>query len=175
MKKILSFVFLLLFLFNIFFYYPVFLILKHEIKSSLSEFNEKNKNPKDIVIFNISPKVAAKLEWKDKHEFRYNGLMYDVIKREVNGDYITYYCYIDHKEMKLFKGLSHFIKGISNQQHSEKKDSKYSLKEFYKDYFTRKKETVSPKSSQKFIFPKTTFKLCFFVLEKHTPPPKYIG
>lgn len=43
----------------------------------------------------------------DAREFRYNGMMYDIVERKEQGDSITYVCVRDSKEEKM---LGHFAK-----------------------------------------------------------------
>ncbi len=173
MKNLTSFLFLVLFLLNVFIYYPVFLLLQSGIKSEVAVNIEKQILPQDITVFTIQQGEAVKWEWLEKNEFCHNGIMYDVIKKEKKGNITFYYCRADHKEMRLFEGLNHFVKNISDTQNTEKKESKSSqIKDFFKDYFPVNKEYTLFNMNKEFRFNISTCSFLSFVPEKQSPPPK---
>ena len=127
-KKRTKFVALLitvLFLYNslgyLFLYFPASHLIKHFVHKAIKE---KKIKPEDlsILVFNISDLKNNKYEfiWKKPgKEFRFNGKMYDIEDKVVNGDSVYYTVYYDHKE-NILEEL------FSIQQTDNKKDKSQS-------------------------------------------------
>lgn len=106
MQKLISYSFLLLFVWQIvgfvsyfeFSYYH----LKRELKSLI-----KNGIPKDeLVIFEFSKDELNELVWLKKNEFNKDGSLFDVVRSHVKKGGITYMeCISDSKEKILFAHL----------------------------------------------------------------------
>ena len=110
-------------------YHLYFRYQQMDIKRAAKRKLRKGVDPALTQIFNF-PLTAANPdelpEWVDKHEFRYQGEMYDVIEKKVTGDRLIIRCLNDKKEKELLghykdlvkndfgernkKGLSLFIK-----------------------------------------------------------------
>lgn len=161
-----------MFLLNVIIYYPVFLLLQSGIKNDISRTSEKQKKSENIKIFTVKSGDKIYWKWIEKNEFRLNGIMYDVFMTETDNNSTRYYCYADIKEMKLFEGLNHFIRGITDKQNTEKKDSGNPVKEFFKDYFPAKKEYDLFINYAEFRFKLPVICFLSFIPEKHFPPPK---
>ena len=56
------------------------------------------------------------LQWIEDNEFRYENLMYDLVKTKVVGDSVYLYCIMDEEETKLYAYFEKYL------QHSKKKD-----------------------------------------------------
>jgi hypothetical protein len=172
MKKAASILFLTLFLCNVFIYYPVFLFYKSEIKAKRSVIAESETCSEKIIVFTVNSGGSEDWEWIEKNEFRRNGILYDVVKTEKYGNIIQYYCYADNNEMKLFEGLNHFIKNITDTNNSGKKETKNPAKVFFNDYFPVNNESnnIFFNDSEKPNIPILPF--LSFIPEKTSPPPK---
>lgn len=57
----------------------------------------------------------AGLTWYDEREFRYRGVMYDVIRSERHGDYTWYYVYRDAAETELLDQIASYVSGSLKQ------------------------------------------------------------
>lgn len=169
MKKFTSYLFLILFLFNVLFYYPVFLLLQSEIRSDCKISTSKN-----IVIITLKNGEKTDWQWIDKKEFRHNGIMYDIVNTEVFGNKTKYYCVIDHKEMKLFKGLSRFIQGISDTQGTDRQDSKSPIKDYFKDFVTASKEHPLHRKDITSVILNSEKVFLSFIKDKISPPPELV-
>jgi hypothetical protein len=55
---------------------------------------------------------TQQLRWKDRHEFLYQGEMYDVVRKETRGDYTVYFCFRDSKETQLERRAENFWKQV---------------------------------------------------------------
>lgn len=54
-----------------------------------------------LTIIAIHKTEKQLLEWMEPHEFRYKGMMYDIVQEESSGDSIYYHCVADYKEAAL--------------------------------------------------------------------------
>ncbi len=60
-------------------------------------------------------KDSDNLQWTEDDEFRYENLMYDLVKTKVVGDSVYLYCIMDEDETKLYAYFEKYL------QHSTKK------------------------------------------------------
>lgn len=125
MKTIISIVLIFVLSYNFIgagFVYNIWLYsIKNEVKVTLQA-----KYDKEFKVIKV-PKTWAndpppEFKWHEDHEFRYRGQMYDVIRKEVKGNQIWYYCYWDKAETKLLNNLSKYVSSFLQQQpdHKEK-------------------------------------------------------
>lgn len=63
-----------------------------------------SKNLLTLLVFN-NKRETEQLTWKHSKEFSFRGEMYDVMEKELKGDYTYYWCWKDHKETKLNKEI----------------------------------------------------------------------
>jgi hypothetical protein len=109
MKKTLSILIAILFLYNIAGYLIVFKSFQYGIKKEIKSRIKNKINDKDLVLIkypshpNSQQKKA--LRWKEKNEFLFNGNMYDVVRQYSLNDTIYYYCINDTREKELFANL----------------------------------------------------------------------
>lgn len=98
--------------------------IKNEVKQNLrTEFGKEFKVVKVPKSWADSP--PPKFKWHEEHEFRYRGQMYDVIKQEVHGNQIWYYCYWDKAETELLNNLSKYVSSFLQQQPDQKKKTQH--------------------------------------------------
>jgi len=71
---------------------------KLELKQGLS--------PSEVVLFELTPSEARKLDWKHKGEFCFGGEWYDVIRTEIRDGRVLYYCFHDVRESELHRNSS---------------------------------------------------------------------
>ena len=126
-----------------------------------------------IRIFTVLDHENKNWQWIDKNEFRYEGVMYDVKRKEILEDGTRYYCKIDHKEMSLFKGLGQFIKSISDTQGTDHKESKSHIKEFFKDYFPVNNKDLVSQQGRKTCSLYIKDQYLSVITDLQSPPPKF--
>jgi hypothetical protein len=65
--------------------------------------NPSNKNKIELMVFNKEDILNQKINfrWIHSREFKYNGDMYDIVKKEENKNQLILYCINDTKEKKL--------------------------------------------------------------------------
>ena len=95
-----------------------------------------------LILFKFSMEESeTKLNWEHSREFEFNNQMYDVIKSEVKGDTIHYWCWWDNEETILNKQLDHLVAIVlGNNPH--KKEQKEMVVEFYKKLYYYNCSTV---------------------------------
>jgi hypothetical protein len=104
-KKLIAILVAAVLLYNSSAYVLVYLPLIQLTKLIISESIEKNKVDEELVklSFNKTDLAEGKIDflWKDKHEFRYNESMYDIVDRFETNDSIYFICFLDEKENNL--------------------------------------------------------------------------
>jgi hypothetical protein len=73
----------------------------------------------------------TKLNWEHSREFKYQGNMYDIIRSEISGDSISYWCYLDRKESKLKKSMDELLTFFTGQPPQNTNPQRH-LIDFYK-------------------------------------------
>ena len=106
MKRILFILLTLVFLFEIggsvFIFKSKQYFIRKEIKTRIKNGVPEN----ELHTFVFSLKQLESLEWKHSREFRYGGMMYDIVRREVRDDgKHVLHCVSDKDEARLFVNL----------------------------------------------------------------------
>lgn len=173
MRKIFSIVFLLVFLFNIIGYYPVFLLRQHEVKTELSQILNSQIELGVLSLLSFDQNEIQSLEWIKKNEFRYKGEMWDIVMTEKGEDgKIYFYCFLDKKEKHLLGQLeAHVNRHIATE--GRNKDNERNLtKNITKDYLPIVNEFLSPNNPIEIKFNNFLSNYHSLVLRKQKPPPK---
>ena len=102
MRKYISFILLIIILFFSNGYYLYFKYLQHNIQLEIKHGIRKGLKEKDLSIIIVSLNNEKEIEWTKKNkEFRYKGMMYDIVKTKIKSNKKIYYCINDIKEKKL--------------------------------------------------------------------------
>jgi hypothetical protein len=110
----------------------------HQLVFELAKWEAKNiikKNIKTNKFQGVIESIAenASMSWEEKdQEFVLNGQMYDVVKKEVQGQKVIYYCINDSKESNLLAIYNQWIhsdKSSTNHHQHSKLALKYSTLE----------------------------------------------
>jgi len=81
-------------------------VVRKEIKTRIIEGLDKD----ELVLLKFSTASAQReLNWKHSKEFEYKQQMYDVVEKQIEGDSIFYWCWLDHEETKLEKQLENLV------------------------------------------------------------------
>jgi hypothetical protein len=130
----------------------------------------------ELVHLTFSLKEKENLEWEHSKEFNYNGQYYDVIETEIQGDSVTYICWLDYEETHLYKKLDEMLVKAFGNDATQQKNTKR-LNDFFKSvYFTG---TLNPTvSNQELIIDFTSHYLIqspstFGKVPFH--PPRYLN
>src|SRR5262245_13057471 len=101
MRKYLAVFLLLVFLLNISGVFIVFRIQQSIIRGEVMELIQQTGFEKEITVIKLASGNRPFLEWESDNEFRYQGIMYDVLKKKVEADGESeLYCIADEEETK---------------------------------------------------------------------------
>ena len=85
-------------------------IQKADNRQDVKRLRETGIHADELVLLSFEKGMAENLlSWEDAHEFEYEGQMYDVVKSEVVGDTIHYWCWHDHRETRINDHLAGLI------------------------------------------------------------------
>ena len=82
--------------------------------------------PEDqLAVITVNSQNENELHWKHSREFKYRGVMYDVVRKEQHNDHsTTYFCVNDAQETQLFEDLNNIVFQESNSKHNNKNNVK---------------------------------------------------
>lgn len=113
------------------------------------------------------------LHWIHDKEFRYNGNMYDIVKKETTGDRVTFYCFADTKEDLLeFSFEVHFQNGKETKS-LDSNSHKINILSL-SDVITELANCSSILFVVEFFIPATSERALTSFLNVLTPPPENI-
>ncbi|MGE0636913.1 MAG: hypothetical protein AB7G44_12395 [Bacteroidia bacterium] len=125
-----------------------------------------------ILSFHPQSDEYKKVEWKEPHEFRYKGRMYDISHQETDAQgVIHFYCINDTQEEELFADLDEHVQDhISNMGKSEK-SSKNIVKKIVDDYFCETAGVHPSPANSEISFPFLFLSVNTISADVLTPPP----
>ncbi|MEI7895615.1 MAG: hypothetical protein WCJ26_01170 [bacterium] len=106
MKKVLIVSLLALFLFNSIGYYLLFELNRYGIRHEMQALIKHN--PSKLAVISV-PDIIRDHSFQriDKKEFRYKGVMYDIVREIKTSRGLIFICIHDAKESNLYSGLNH--------------------------------------------------------------------
>lgn len=121
--------------------YLFFSIRAKTIKKEISSIILKGISEDQLVNLTFSLTDADKqLNWKHSREFEYNGHMYDIVRSAVKGDSITYTCFRDHKETRLYQEKQKSIAKALGHDPLQKKQNER-LRIFFSNVFLQENQS----------------------------------
>jgi hypothetical protein len=106
MKRFFVLLLVSLFLFNSFGYYFIFTYNRCMIRREMRCLIRANYFEHSCTTLQISdPQTDPDFKKLNKTEFRYKGILYDIISEQVSGNSVIYRCIIDKQEEKLISGF----------------------------------------------------------------------
>jgi hypothetical protein len=176
MKKILSILFLAIFLFNLLGYYFVVYLMQQSVHSEMKAFIKKNPPLDKLERLVISDKEMNSREVfkfkDDKKEFVYNGKLYDIVKETKDGTNTIFYCINDKNEEQLLAGLCEHFKNNFDQNGPAKDKSRQLIKNIIKEALPDSHSTIKSFQSLTFIFFEYHFELTNQFIPVFSPPPE---
>jgi hypothetical protein len=167
MKRLVSFILFLLFLFISDGYYLYFRYLQHNINTEVQNEIRKGLKEENLSLIIVPLNGRQEILWtkKDK-EFRYKGSMYDVVSTEVRGQKIYYYCLDDVREKQL----------IARYDRNNRRRTKtlMNLKRVMgSKYFTEKSSFTIDLCKTGILFSEYQEQYLSIIPETNSPPPKF--
>jgi len=158
LKRFLSIVFLVLFLFNLGGYYIVFWGMENQArKDLLQRLDASDYSEKDLMVLTIPmslpyPMIQNTYE-RVNGEFIHGGKTYKLVKQKIENDTVFIVCIHDKKASKIASALSDYSK-IANDVPTDSQQALNLLAKLYKDYNTSE-FTLMYKS--RFLFERTYY------------------
>ena len=145
---------------------------KYRVRKEMIERIKSNSSPSDLTSITMTSKNKSDFNWRDKKEFKYKGVMYDVVKIEkIDSEITIYHCITDHLEMKLLAKLE------AQKEKDSKQDKNSPTKEAIKLFFkveTSKFQHIFSLNSK----PSVNIKIVNFYDSRRpetlSPPPNFI-
>ncbi len=149
-------------------------LLIQKTKSEVFDKIEKDAFPKSVVAFTFPLKDGQVSDpdffLEEDREFSYQGKMYDVVKREMQGDKILFYCVQDEKETNLKSLLTGFHGPDKNELPLQ--NLLHLLKSLTQDYSPVWFNLTSPVIRSSKVFSSLTIFLIEFALPALFQPPE---
>lgn len=172
MKKAASILLTSVFAFYALGYFVLFEYQVQKVKKGIKRQMEKTLPSESLTLIEISEENQDGLVWKEKNEFSFQGMMYDIVRKEQTQDgTIRYYCLADHEEKKLLSQLSDFLKTSSQ-------DSPNPLNQIAKRFITQyilpdavTLATINPETIFRTEDPEIYASPSIFI---DSPPPKLV-
>lgn len=108
--KIASVVIAIIIGFNGLFYFTYFKTTQYLIRKEIKYQIKQNIPDDKLTLIVITEHNKNELLWKHSKEFRYHGIMYDIVRKSDTEKATYYYCIADFKETTLFASLDNFVK-----------------------------------------------------------------
>lgn len=152
----------------------LFKIQQNQIRKEIKKQIKENLDSQELSMIRVTSENQNQLHWEHNKEFRYRGIMYDVVKKEVIDNVTTiYYCITDTQETTLFACLDSLI----NKSMETKCNGIHPLKNLLK--FLSNLYFLVPYIGSDFSFKKVLFYAYngnyhqpWFEID--SPPPKFI-
>lgn len=111
MRKSLVVFLLLVFLFNLAGVFIAFKIQRSLIRNGVMKLLQGPGFEKELTVIKVTPGNIHFFAWENENEFRFKGVMYDVVKKELTSkDELILHCIVDKKETRLWNDLTERVK-----------------------------------------------------------------
>jgi len=148
------------------------MLQKYHLRKEMIERIKEDIPSSELTSITMTSENKTDFDWRDTNEFKYEGVMYDVVRTEkVNSETTVYHCLTDHLEMKLLTQLE----AQKNKNSNQDKNSplKEVLKVFLKVETLKNQQLVSTNLRR----PINIININFYnslTLEVSSPPPNYM-
>ena len=177
MKKILSIILFVSFLYTSVGYYFIFTIRQSLIRNEVKMTIKNNSTEKALTVLSFNPcsKEYHAIEWMSNHEFRYKEKMYDIARKTVEADgTVRYYCVNDEQEEDLFADLGEDIKNYFSDKGINEKNSKPIKIETVKYIYLNSYCITACTESKGILFSNSISNYNSVITKVASPPPKQI-
>ena len=168
MRKYISILLLLIFLYNFGGYYLWFRVLQYNIQEENKQETTKGLKEKDLSLIIVPLNDQSNICWTEKNEeFIYKGEMYDIVKTKTDSQHKYFYCINDTNEKLLIANF--------NKSHNSKKDTDKIIKSTLDFKYLTQKISISDNTFHSdFIFPTIDLIYKSNIVEISSPPPNIV-
>lgn len=173
MKKVIVYIIVIIFTFNLAGYYIGFIFLKYSIHYEVKKMILNNIDEKQITLIKLHKDDRKGPDFKmyEENEFRYKGSFYDIVRSKTINDTIYYYCINDKKESALFAKYEKYVNNNKDLTSSMRKKTKNILKYIIKDLFVKIPGKLVFSNSLKRQFVNICFFYTGYITGIQSPPP----
>lgn len=138
---------------------------------------EEGTVEQDLFLFKIHKDEIGhntqNIKWKEKDEFRFNGEMYDVVRKEIFEDSVYLYCFRDAKESFLYANMDRILNRL-NENDSNALRGMISLKNLLSKFYSNEINELNFAclNEKRIEFPANVFNLLDEEQNLNTPPPQ---
>jgi hypothetical protein len=115
-KRLFSFLFLIVFIWQLAGFFIYFEIERHHVRKDIKRAIKQSLPQNQYKQFNFTEKEFKELTWINDHEFKMNGRLYDVVKKNKSNIGFSVYCIDDIQETVLFAQLDESTASNLNNQ-----------------------------------------------------------
>ena len=153
----------------------IFKIQQYQVREAMIERIKEGVPDEELTLLKIpqaSEQAGYIFQLIYDREFRYEGKMYDIVRREIHGDTTWYYCISDEAETVLFANLNEVVNREVNQNPRRKQQSE-KLQQLLNPFFV-----VNPNQSHLVVSSKESeltnyqFALQTWINTPSVPPPQ---
>jgi hypothetical protein len=172
-RKLLSLLFAGLILFNLFGYYFVFKCDQMQVKNEMKAMMQSSayrSHYEEISILN--PSADRNFKMIDKDEFRYHGMLYDIISTRISGKTVIFRCINDTKEEQLLSRYDRYSTCVAGMNIPEKsRHSQAMLYHIIKHALLNTFSIQSPSTSSVILFFEPAGDFKSIAIQPSFPPP----
>jgi len=180
LKKLISILFLLLFLFNVGGYYLVFWALRSQAKSNLlHRLDADQYASEDIEVLTIPMNLPYSIYQEGNYEeaegeFEHNGSYYNIVKQKIENDTLYLVCVRNHQHKKLVSRMNEYS-NLMNNVPANTKHTQQLFGKLFKDYTSSKLASIVHHEGWNFTTRFGEFTPAVLVRDYPilSPPPKF--
>jgi hypothetical protein len=177
-KKSLTLILLVLFLFNVLGYYGVFMGLQFANEREMQAlFDDTNFLPEEEITIKVPISIPYATDSREftrvDGEFEHDGEVYRMVKQRYIGDTLYMVCVKDNTSKEIKQALADYVKSFTDKPSSEKGGSK-TIHNFIKDYMSTSTDLQSEDNGWNNTLTFRTHSTLFesLVIQLNSPPPK---
>ncbi|MCB0845496.1 MAG: hypothetical protein KDD63_09535 [Bacteroidetes bacterium] len=108
---------------------------KRQVRKAVKKQMMAELDDSELVLLQFTlSKSISEIKWEHEGEFEYQGVMYDLVKSEMSGDTVLYWCWPDHKETRLNQELGLLVARVLGENPENKKNQRR-FQDFFKSLF----------------------------------------
>lgn len=176
LRKLIAMALLLLLLLQLAGYFLIFTVQRFEIHHVIKQQLKAGIPEAELVLLKIPRSLEEKpnplFQRLHDREFRYSGVMYDIVRREAHEDTTWYYCLSDEKETQLFANLDEFVKREVSQPAKQQSRLAKLLNFFGGGFVHAANQSFSAYAAEEMVASNYFFKLKTWIDAPLTPPPE---
>jgi hypothetical protein len=172
-KKGLSILIVFLFVFKLGGFFVFHTLQQQHIRKEIKTAIKQGVPENELNVIKVTSENKELLDWKNEKEFRYGGVMYDVVKvKQISSETTVYYCVNDTKETILFAHLDEMVEKSMEGKGKQNVSLQFSFPYFFdkntlldirNKNVIPKKESISSRCHLHVVSPSLSFE---------GPPPK---